>query len=136
VPQQGQLGDGPGAQHADRQHHVGLQHVQRAGLERAEQFGRGPGHLPARHPDQATQRAHTVQVTPGSGSSSQNTPRSASSAAIRRTWVASSAGEASPGIRHHWFRSAMRAISSPTAARVARRAARLETQSVRDIGAS
>jgi len=65
VAQQGQFGDGPGPQHADREHHVGLQHIERAGLQRGQQFGRGTGHLAARHPDLPAQRAHAVQVAAG-----------------------------------------------------------------------
>ena len=65
VPQQGQFGDGPGAQHADGEDHVGLQHVQGASRERVKQFGRGPGHLTARHRDLPAQRAHAVQVAAG-----------------------------------------------------------------------
>ena len=93
---------GPGAEHPDREDHVRLYHVQRLGGHRAEQLGTlraisppRPGYpLLAQHP-------HPGQVAAGSGSSSQVTPSSDSSAATRRTAATSRAGQISPDIRHH-----------------------------------
>ncbi len=53
------------ARHAGREDHVGLQHVERVGVQRGQQFGRGAGHLAARHPDLRAQRAHAGQVAAG-----------------------------------------------------------------------